>query len=137
MSIDQDVDVEFGGKKYKFRLTNLAYARFEDKVGKTFHEWAANMTNKTVTTGEMLMLLWVGLQFHHKNEDITYEKLGEELIQPHELMGAPMFELIMKAIAISFGKGDEVKTLEEAAKAAEAVAEEVSEESGEIQAVTG
>lgn len=135
MSIDQDVDVEFGGKKYKFRLTNLAYARFEEKVGTTFHEWAASMTSKTVTTGEMLMLLWAGLQKHHKN--ITYERLGEDLIQPDELMGAPMFELIMKAIAISFGKGDEVKTLEAAAKAAEAAAEEVSEESGEIPAVTG
>lgn len=137
MSLDQDVDVEFGGKKYKFRLTNLAYARFEEKVGKTFHEWAANMTNKTVTTGEMLMLLWVGLQFHHKNEGITYDKLGDELIQPHELMGAPMFGLIMKAIAISFGKGEEFEGMNEAAKAAEAAAEEVSEKSGEIQADTG
>lgn len=137
MSIDQDVDVEFGGKKYKFRLTNLAYARFEEKIGKTFHEWAANMGLKTVTTGDMLMLLWAGLQFHHKNEDITYDRLGEELIQPHELMGAPMFTLIMKAVAISFGKGDEVKTLEDAAEAAKAAVEEVGEESGEIVAVTG
>ncbi len=135
MSIDQDVDVEFGGKKYKFRLTNLAYARFEEKVGMTFHEWAANIGNPT--HGQMLMLLWAGLQYHHKDEGITYEKLGEELIQPHELMSPAMMGLIMKAIAISFGKGDELESLAKAAEAAEAAAEEVSEESGEIQAVTG
>lgn len=135
MSIDQDIPIEFGGKTYTFRLTSLAYDRFEEKVGMTFHEWAARGTEPT--TGQMLALLWAGLQKHHKDEDITYERLGEDLILPHELMSSAMLELIMKAIAISFGKADKYETLAEAAEAAETAAEEVSEESGEIQAVTG
>lgn len=109
MGLDQDVEMEFGGKSYKFRLTNLAIARFEGMTGKTFLEWGATIDQPS--HGDMLALLWAGLQYHHKKDGITYDKLGDELMSPAELMSPKMLGWVMQAVAIVFGQEDKLKEL--------------------------
>lgn len=127
MSLDQDVKVKFGGKEYTLRLTNLAIARFEEMTDKTFLEWGANLDNPSF--GDLLALLWAGLQKHHKG--ITYEALGEDMITPAELMNKEMMAAFIKLAKICFGQDDNVEELNKE------IEKKTGDASGESLAETG
>jgi len=130
---DQDVPVKLMGKELTLRFTTMALVRVEEMRGLPILSLFRKIGSEGLSYGDLLALTWAGLQFHHKDENFTYEYLGDN-IPPSELNDGAYHNKMLLAMSIVFPNRKEIEDLAGAAGLNEDSEDPDGETSGEEKA---